>query len=195
MGMTREVKSAELNGTPVWSIVSTTQSPMGAAADTFYIHKETLLPIERSITQGPAVVKLDYLADAVKGQIIMGEQETPVDVQLNAPVMPDGGALEVVLAALPLAPGYETTLRVFDILKQVVRPMSLKVLGKETLDIGSGSVETYKVRLEPLDGESDVTTINIRLDVPPCMVYKEAALPAMTGGGTSVVEATSIEID
>jgi hypothetical protein len=193
--MTREVTSSELNGTPVWSIVSATQSPMGAAADTFYIHKETLLPISRRIAQGPAVVKLEYATDAIKGQIEMGEQVIPVDVQLNAPVMPDGSALEVVLAALPLALDYETTLRVFDVLQQAVRTMSLKVIGKETVDVASGSFEAYKVKLEPLDGASDVSTICIRLDAPSCMVHKDETLPAMTGGGSSKTEATSIEVN
>jgi len=191
--MTREVRETELDGTPVWSIVTGSQTPMGAAADTFYVDKETLLPLARSITQGAAVVKLEYLPDAVKGKITMGSQEIPIDVKLNAPIMPDGGALEVVLAALPLAPEYETTLRIFDVLKQTVRPMALKVVAKETVDVASGSFETYKVSLEPLDGEPDAMTVNVRMEAPACMVHKEATLPPMTGGGTMIMKATSIE--
>jgi dipeptidyl aminopeptidase/acylaminoacyl peptidase len=193
MEMTREVKGVEFEGTPAWSIATSTQSPMGAAADTIYVDKETLLPLAHSISQGPAVVHMNYTPDAIKGQITMGEQVIPIDVKLNAPVMPDGGGLEVVLAALPLGPDYETTLRVFDVLTQGVRPMSLKVLGKETLDLDFGSFEVYKVRLEPLDGQPDVSTISVSVDAPACVVHIDATLPAATGGGTMKLEATSIQ--
>ena len=161
MDVKREVSEAELDGMPVWQIVSSMQSPMGAAADTFYIDKKTLLPLRRSVTRGPAVIKLTYTENKIKGMIKAGPQDIPVDISLSAPVMAEGSALGVTVAALPLAPNYETTVRVFDPLSQKVRPMSLKVTATETVEAKAGSFETYRIKIDPLDGQpgGDILTL------------------------------------
>ncbi|MFQ6113235.1 MAG: hypothetical protein ACE5NG_03995 [bacterium] len=195
MELNRQVDQTELDGTAVWRIVSSTQSPMGAATDTFYIDRKNLLPIRRSVQQGPAVIKLDYQSDAIKGTMKMGAQNIPIELSLAAPVLGDGAALEVTLAALPLAAEYETTLRVFDPILRKVRPMALKVTGTETLEVGAGSFETFKVQLEPLDGEAGGGgTMNICLEEPRCVVRNVANLPAMMGGGTVTMELKSIGV-
>ena len=189
----REVKEADLKSTPVWSIISKTESPMGSAVDTFYVDKKTLLPLKRFIYQGPAVVKLEYLPNAIKGDMKMGGQSMPIALSLAAPVMGEGSALEVTIAALPLAPGYETTLRTFDPMTQKVRPMFLKVTGKETIEVPSGSFQTYLVELTPLDGETGGGSMNISLEAPRCLVRYTAKLPATAGGGTMIMELKNIQ--
>jgi hypothetical protein len=156
---------------------------MGAAADTFYLDKTTLLPIRRSSQQGMATIKLDYQPDAIKGGMKMGAQEMPIDVKLAAPVLGDNAALDVTLAALPLTADYQTTIRVFDLLSRKVRPMALKVTGTEKVDVTAGSFEAFKIELEPLDGEPGGSTIFVAKNAPHMMVRSEGQLPAMMGGG------------
>lgn len=192
MDLTRTVAAVEYEGQQTWRITSSTQSPMGAAADTFYIDKESLLPIARRAQQGMGSIKLDYHDGAIKGRMKMGPQDIPIDVKLAAPVMADDSALEVILAALPLAPGYETTLRTFDVLSQKVRPMSLKVTGKETVSVKAGSFETYIVEIQPLDGQPGGGRLNVCVKAPKCVVRNDTQLPAAMGGGKMLMELTSI---
>ncbi len=183
MAVERKIKKSLLNGSAVWQIVSSTQSPMGAAADTFYIDGKNLLPLKRRSQQGGSAVTIDYRADAIFGSIKMGPQEMPVDIKLKAPVLGDDVALEVTLGALPLAPGYETTIRTFDLLSQKIRPQSLKVAGLEKVDVAAGSFDAFKIELEPLDGEAGGATIFVTKKAPHIVVRSEGKLPAMMGGG------------
>ncbi|MFQ5626083.1 MAG: alpha/beta fold hydrolase, partial [Methyloligellaceae bacterium] len=192
MEVHREVAEADLDGAPVWQITSSRQSQMGAASETFYLDKESLLPLQRNAQQGPVSLELTYTAEGIKGLMTMGAQDLPIDLSTPAPVMADGSALDVVLAALPLAPEYETTIRVFDPMTQKIRPMSLKVTGKEELQVKAGSFATHKIELAPLDGEAGGSVLNIATDDPRCLVRSETKLPAAMGGGTLTMELLSI---
>ncbi|NIR48670.1 prolyl oligopeptidase family serine peptidase [candidate division KSB1 bacterium] len=192
MDVEREVTEAVLKDTPVWKITSTRQSQMGAATETFFIDKETLLPIKRDAKQGPATIDLIYSDDKIQGMMKMGAQEIPIDIKTPAPVMPDGSALDVVLPALPLASDYETTIRVFDPLTQKVRPMSVTVAAKETVNVKAGSFDTYKVEMEPLDGDPGGSVQNVAVKQPRCLVRSQTKLPAQMGGGTVTMELQSI---
>ncbi|RMD88683.1 MAG: S9 family peptidase, partial [Calditrichaeota bacterium] len=122
MEVTRQISAAKLNGKEVWQIISTSKSPMGAAADTFYIDKQTLLPIQRSASQGPMQIKISYQNKTIAGEMKMGTQSMPLKVEVPAPTFGDGPALDVALTALRLKDGYETTLRMFDPVLRKVRP-------------------------------------------------------------------------
>lgn len=191
--VSREVKEGKIKGTPAWLIITATDSEMGAAVDTFFVDKGTLAPIAHNIERGQMMVRSEYRDDSVKGAISMGSQQMPIDLSLTAPVAPDGSGLEVVLATLPLAEGYETTLRLFDIISQKVRPWSLKVEGMEKAEVPAGSFDAYKVRMEPLDGGVDATTMYISKDDPRCLLSKSGKLPAMAGGGNSSMQITRME--
>ena len=69
--------------------------------------------------------------------------------------------------------------------------MSLKVTGKETVEVAAGSFETYRVEIEPLDGEPGGMVLNVGLK-PRCVIKNNAKLPAAMGGGTMLVELSSI---
>lgn len=192
MQMQRSVSEAAFNGQPVWQVISTTQSPMGKGIDTVFVDKQTLLPVARRAKQGMGTIRIDYGKQAITGNMKMGPRDVPVKVKLNAPVFADGPGLEVALVALPLAEGYETTLRAFDPLSQKVRPWSLKVTGKETLQVKAGSFETYKIELSPLDGEPGGMEIHICTNSPRCVVRNVSKLPAAMGGGTLTTELNSV---
>lgn len=83
---------------------------------------------------------------------------------------------------------YETTYRVFNLMSQKVRGMSLKVEGRETIDVAAGRFDTYKVVITPLDGKPDGSVLNITVEPPYQVVRAESKLPALMGGGTSLIE-------
>ncbi|MFQ5640658.1 MAG: alpha/beta fold hydrolase [bacterium] len=192
MEVKREVAETELEGEAVWQISSDRTSQMGSASETFYVSKKSLLPLQRSAQQGPVTLDMKYTTEQIKGLMKVGAQEIPIDIKTPAPVMADGSALEVVLAALPLSSGYETAIRVFDPITQKIRPMSLKVTGQEKLDVKAGAFDTYKVEIAPLDGEPGGSVISVSANAPRCMVRSETKLPAAMGGGTVTMELQSI---
>jgi len=71
----------------------------------------------------------------------MNGQSKPVDAAVGGPVFADSAGAPQVIASLPLAEGYSTTFRNFDLQKQKPQLMQLKVTG----------VESVQFRLEPGD--------------------------------------------
>lgn len=189
----RTVTAGDLDGVPVWKIESHSRSALGQSSDVVHLDRETLLPLRKSAVQGPAAVDLAYHPDAVRGRLSMGTQEIPVDVPLAAPVLGDGAALEVILAALPLTQEYESTLRVFDLVSRKTRPMAVKVTGREKLEVKAGLFDAFRVEIEPLDGQPGGGTYSIAGDEPHVLVRSTTRLPPEMGGGTVTLELSAIE--
>jgi dipeptidyl aminopeptidase/acylaminoacyl peptidase len=184
---------AKRNGQDVWRIISEQSSPMGAAVDTFDVDLKTLLPVYRGVKQGGVTVTVNYSDKAIKGAINMPGREMPLDTQLEAPVYGSDDALDVVVASLPLAAGYKTTLRTFDLLSQAVKVMSLEVVGVEKVTVPAGTFDAFKVELKNLDGEAGGGTMFIDSGTNRRLVRSVMQLPPMTGGGTMTSELTAAE--
>jgi dipeptidyl aminopeptidase/acylaminoacyl peptidase len=136
-----------------WSAVETLDGPMGQAVDSATLEKGTLVLRKRSVQQGPVSISLEYADTKVTGLMSMGGQERPVAVDLSGPLFADGpGALQV-MAALPLAQGYTTSFRGFDIQRQKERIRELKVVGSESVTVPAGTFEAYKVELSEEGGD------------------------------------------
>ena len=71
----------------------------------------------------------------------------------------DAAGSQQALGALPLADGYTTTFRNFDVQKQKVKLMQLKVAGLESVTVPAGTFEAYKVEISSADGGNDKATI------------------------------------
>jgi hypothetical protein len=123
----------------------------------------------------------------------MAGQEMPVDTDLLAPTFGGGTAQELALEALPLASGYTTTVRFFDLITQKSRPMLVEVTGIEDVTVPAGSFEAFKVELKPLDGEPGGGTLFVSEKDPRCIVRSTMQLPAMMGGGTASTELVKTE--
>jgi dipeptidyl aminopeptidase/acylaminoacyl peptidase len=184
---------AKRGGQDVWRIISEQSSPMGAAIDTFDVDVKTLKPVYRGVKQGGVTVKVNYTDTAIKGAINMPGREMPLDTKLEAPVFGSDTALDVVVASLPLAPGYMTTLRTFDILSQAVKVMSVEVVGVEKVTVPAGTFNAFKVELKNLDGEAGGGTVYIDKGAGHKLVRSVMELPPMTGGGTITSELVAVE--
>ena len=126
-----ERNQEEEDGT--WLAVETLTTPMGAAVDRTVLEKDTLVLRKRTITQGPVSVELESRDGKVKGEMKMNGQPKPIAVDTGGELFADGAGSNDVIAALPLADGYETTFRNFDAQTQQVRSVQLKVLGTESV--------------------------------------------------------------
>ncbi len=189
---TRTLEAAQLDGRSVWRVVEVSVLPMGTVMDTLDLDRATLLPIRRRVA-GLGNMTLKYTDRAVSGELNFQGQAVPVKVELDAPVFAGGSGLEVSLAGLPLAPGYEATVRSFDPEMQKVRVFRLSVTGGETTECAAGVFETLVVKLTPTDGESAGTsTFRVMKDAPHEVVLREFTLPAQMGSGTGNKELKSL---
>jgi dipeptidyl aminopeptidase/acylaminoacyl peptidase len=187
-----ECVAAKRGDQDVWRIISQQSSPMGAAADTFDVDLNTLLPVYRGVKQGGTTVSVNFSNDAINGKITMPGGEMPLSSELEAPVYGTDTALDVVVAALPLATGYRTTLRTFDIISQSTKVMVLEVVGVEDVTVPAGTFETFKVELKNMDGEPGGGTVYISTNPDHHKVRSVMQLPAMMGGGTITSELQAI---
>ncbi|MCK4235886.1 MAG: prolyl oligopeptidase family serine peptidase, partial [Candidatus Krumholzibacteria bacterium] len=193
LDITKRYEKITRDGTTIWRIVSSQVNPMFSAADTFELDEKTLIPIRRMSSQGQTTIALSYTETSVKGTINAGGSETPVDVELPAPVFGDEAALELAIESMPLAEGFKTTLRVFDLFMQKPRAMALEITGIETVTVPAGSFEAFKLELKPLDGELGGGTMFVSEKDPRCIVRATLQLPAGMGGGTATSELIGIE--
>jgi hypothetical protein len=176
----------------VWRIISEQSSMMGTAADTFDVDYTNLLPVYRGVKQGGATVTVHYSESAIDGMIKMQGQEMPLKSDLEAPVYGNDTALDIVLGSLPLAPDYKTSFRIFDIMSQSVKVMSLEVTGVESVTVPAGTFETFAVEIKNIDGEPGGGTIYVCKE-SHCVVRSVMELPPMMGGGTVTTELQAVE--
>ena len=190
---TRSITAASVDGRAVWRIVDAAQMPGMTARDTLDLDRATLRPVRRSAAGG-ATVSLTFGDAKVTGELKIGPQTIPVDVAFEGVVFAEGAGLEAVVAGLPLADGYETSVQVFSLLAQKVRPMRVAVTGTEPTTSAAGTFETFVVQVTPLDGdESGTATLHVMQTAPHTVVSGTTKLPAMMGGGTSTSELSAME--
>lgn len=181
---TRRVETGEDNGRAVIEIVSEADTPMGEASDRFVLDAASLRPIRRFSEQGPATITAEYSSREVRGEIDAGQQQMPIEIDLDAPAFAGDAALETVLLGLPLEAGYVTPVRVAEVgMQQRVRFFNVEVEAAETIEVPAGSFEAWRVALHALDDEGGEQTLWITSDTPRKVVRIEGRLPAEMGGG------------
>lgn len=174
----------EENG--MWTATGTMQGPMGQATDTSTLEKGTLLVRTRNIQQGTVTIKLDFTGNKAAGTMSINGQEKPVAVDLGGPLFADAAGAELTIGALPLAEGYTTTFRNFDVRRQKEKLMQLKVVGLESVTVPAGTFDTFKVELTSADGGNDKQTVWIAKDSRKPV--KMSAVLAEMGGATLTEE-------
>jgi dipeptidyl aminopeptidase/acylaminoacyl peptidase len=163
-----------------WVVSETVKSPMGEAVDTTTIDKGTLILKKRTIKQGPVAIDLTFEGGKATGTMAMSGQSKPVSADLGGPLFGDGPSAYPALAALPLADGYTTTFRNFNVQKQKVALKQLKVAGTEEVTVPGGTFKAFKVEITSADGEPGSSTLWIATDSRK-VVKMTATLPQMGG--------------
>jgi dipeptidyl aminopeptidase/acylaminoacyl peptidase len=189
---TRTVAQVDRNGRALWVVAEAMQSPMGSAADSVFLDRQTLHPVRRIVRQGPATIEVLLEGRSVTGQIKAGPQEMPIQAQLQGDVLLDGGSAELAFATLPLTEGYTAPVRTFDVMQQKVKPQMLTVAGAERVEVPAGTFDTWRIELQPVDGSAG-GTLWVERAAPHRVVRSTARLPAQMGGGTATSELAEVQ--
>jgi hypothetical protein len=171
-----------------WVATDQMDMPQGAATDTATLEKGTLLVLKRNIKQGPVIIDLDFAGNKALGKVSMNGQNRPVDVELGGPLFADAAGSDQVISCLPLAEGYSTSFRNFDVQTQKVKLLQLSVAGKEKITVPAGTFDAYKVEVSSADGGADKKTVWVASDSHK--VVKVTAVIASMGGATMTEELT-----
>jgi dipeptidyl aminopeptidase/acylaminoacyl peptidase len=176
--LTVKTEIKEVEG--AWVANETVQTPQGEVFDSATIEKESLIPKHRSTRQGPIEIQLDFKDNKATGIMSTNGQSRPITADLGGVLFADGAGAFNVIASLPLAEGYATTFRNFDVQKQKPQVKQLKVVGTETITVPAGTFEAYKVEITAADNEADKTIVWISKDSRK-VVKLSATLPQLNG--------------
>ncbi|HEX6849816.1 MAG TPA: alpha/beta fold hydrolase [Candidatus Polarisedimenticolaceae bacterium] len=138
-------------------VVDRVKSPMGEATDTVVLDPETLTMRSRTIAQGPLSVRLDVKDGKATGELKMGEQPQPLSADLGGALFADGAGAFQAIAALPLAEGYKTSFRNFDLQGQKVKIRNLAVVGSEGVTVPAGTFDCFKLEMTTVDDAEKAT--------------------------------------
>jgi hypothetical protein len=139
-----------------------------------------LLLKRRMIKQGPMTIEMDVAPNKLSGSTMMNGQSKPIDVDPGGALFADGAGAFDVIASLPLAEGYSSSFRNFDVQKQKPQMKQLKVVGSESVTVPAGTFDAYKVELVAADNDADKQTVWI--DKASRKVLKiSAVLPSLNG--------------
>jgi hypothetical protein len=164
-----------------WVITDSTAMPMGTMSDEATIDKGTLLLRKRVIHQGPATINVAFADNKATGTMSMNGQDRPINADLGGSLFADGPGATNVVATLPLAEGYATTYRNFDLMGQKVKLRQLKVTGSESVTVPAGTFDAWKVEITPADGGTGEST-TLWVDKTSRQVVKiSSVIPEMNG--------------
>lgn len=169
-----------------WEIRSEVESPMGPMHESVRLAKGDLTLQKRSVQQGPMSIDLDFSSGRAVGTMDMNGQSKAISVDLAGPLFADAAEANFVVGSLPLAAGYSTAFRNFDLQKQKVKLMQLRVDAVETVTVPAGTFEAFKVEISSAEGGPDHSTIWIAQDARTPV--KTSTLMVEMGGATLTAE-------
>jgi len=180
--MANEIKAED----GAWTVTNRMMSPMGDFTEGFVLDQDTLAVRKRSVHQGPTEVELAFQDNKVTGSMKMNGADKPIAVDIAGPVFPEVSAVPAVLACLPLAEGYATAFRTFDVRKQKDKVMQLQVLGSEKVTVPAGTFDAFKV--EVADGDGGAGKITVWIAKESRKPVKFASIAPEMGGATVTAE-------
>jgi hypothetical protein len=197
LSSTQTIAETTTEGGDTWTLVNTIETPRGPSTDSLVVDRSSLLPVSRH-RSGGAMVDLTYTSASgttdVSGTVKTGGQTVRVSTRLKGPTLAGGVHDVIALSAMPLEPGFSTTLRVFSPQDQATKRAEFEVTGTETVDTPAGSFETYVVDLNVGDGY--VTgTVHLRKTAPHYYVKWKTEVAAARGPRTIMQTLTSMEMD
>jgi dipeptidyl aminopeptidase/acylaminoacyl peptidase len=169
-----------------WTATDVMDTPQGTATDTATLEKASLIVQKRNVKQGPVTIDLDFSGNKAAGKMNMNGQDKPISVDLGGPLFGDAAGGNQSIACLPLAEGYSTSFRNFDVQTQKVKLMQLKVAGVENVTVPAGTFDAFRVELASGDGGADKQTLWVAKDSHK--VVKVSAVLASMGGAVLTEE-------
>src|SRR5204862_3008901 len=119
-------------------------APTGPVNQVYSMEKVTLMARKLGVKQGPVSIDLSLADNKAAGNMKTNGQDRPISVDLGGPLFAEGAGAKQSLSCLPLAEGYSTTYRNFDVQQQKVKLLQLKVTGVEKVTVPAGTFDAYK---------------------------------------------------
>jgi len=151
MDLTRTTKS--VNG--AWVVTETSGTPGHQQFDESTIEKRTLIIRKRIFRAEGGVAELQFAGHTVTGMISGDDGNHAINTDMGTVIFADGASGQDVLAALPLAKGYNVEFRNFNVGSLQVKTLQLRVMDTERVTVPAGTFDTWKVLITSLDGGSD----------------------------------------
>ena len=104
--------------------------------------------------------------------------------ELGGDLFADGAGSYNVISTLPLAEGYMTAFRNFDMQSNKVKMMQLKVEGSEKVTVPAGEFDAFKIKITSEDGDNQTVWI----DKASRKVVKNTAVLQQLGGAVLTSE-------
>ena len=170
----------------VWRIAYLEKGPV-SLGELFVLRQDDLALLERRVSM-PATpdTVMRFRTDSV---VLTGQgNSSSNEIALPQPVLAN---LDVAVLALPLAEGYETLARTFEVIHETAH-WRIAVVGSEAVQTPAGTFESYKVALTCLDNDSFSATTWVTKEPPYRIVRRESAYLREIGQGRRVMELARI---
>ena len=119
----------------VWTVVENLDTPMGEMLDTATLEKGALTLRKRHVQQGPVAIYLKFSDGKAVGSMEMNGEDKTISVDLDGALFADAAGSNFAIGCLPLADGYSTAFRNFDVQLQKVKLRQLQVAGAESVTV------------------------------------------------------------
>jgi dienelactone hydrolase len=169
-----------------WRVTDKVATPGGEAVDEAVLDGKSLALIRRVINQGPVNYSMEVKENRLTGTMKVQGNEKPVEADLGGPLFADAAGAAHAIAALPLAEGYETHFRNFDVQKQKPKLMRLRVAGQETVTVPAGKFDGLRVEISSAEGGPDKMTVWVTRDSRKPV--KISAVMTQMGGAVMTAE-------
>jgi hypothetical protein len=157
------IDAADRAGRQVWRRTSryVDDTKVAGAID---LDRRTLEPIHSELLWNGATVRLDYAAGQTTGVIEQNGAQRAVSYRHNDPVVL-ADALDLFVAALPLAPGYRSRVVLLDFwlltepTHYQTRAFEIRVDREDLVTVPAGPQRALVVTIEPTDGDERLKAV------------------------------------
>jgi hypothetical protein len=148
-----------------WAVTERATLPMGmgTVVDSTRLEGRTLVTLARTVQQGPMQIDVAFAANRAAGRMSSGGQERPIGADLGGQLFGDGAGAYLAIGRLPLADGYRTTIRNFDLQRARAVMRQVAVAGRESVTVPAGTFDAWKVEVSD-DAGADRTTLWVARD-------------------------------
>jgi hypothetical protein len=150
------IEAADRAGRPVWRRTSRYAHDDSMSSE-IELDRRSLAPVHTELSWNGIVQRVDFVAGQMTGTIEERGAVRAIRHEYRAAILAD--ALDLYIAALPLAPGYRSEVELFDfwLLTQPThvqtRRFVIRVEGEEQVTVPAGTQPALLVAIEPTDGD------------------------------------------
>lgn len=195
------IERAERGGRPVWR--RTSRHAEGSIGSVIDLDRQSLAPVHAELSWSGLAQRVEFGAGELTGAVVEGGAELAVRTPYRPGAHVD--ALDMYVAALPLAPGFRAEVDLLDVglLNEGTQPQTrrfvIRVERQESVTVPAGTRSALVVAIEPTDGNQRLAARYHVATAPPhhALRMQYVVNPATAGQikrSTGTDELVSIEV-